>query len=260
VIEIVALIVIGVVAGLLAGLLGIGGGLVIVPSLTWLLAARGAGSDVAVPMAVATSLGTMLLTSAASAASHWRRANVDWPAVARLGPAIAVGALFGAAIAARIPGDWLARVFALLTALIALHMLVGGAHVTRPVPARVRGGLTAGPAIGALSAMIGIGGGSFSVPFLTWNGYSTLKAVGIAAACGWPIAAAGSAAFLVAGWGRVEWPGSIGFWYVPGVVVIGICGSLAAPLGARLAHRLGSAGLARAFGVFLLVVALRMAL
>jgi hypothetical protein len=122
----------------------------------------------------------------------------------------------------------------------------------------VRGGLAVGPAIGALSAMIGIGGGSFSVPFLTWNGYSTLRAVGIAAACGWPIAAAGSAAFLVAGWEQVEWPGSLSYWYVPGVVMIAVCGSLFAPIGARLAHRMGSSGLARAFGVFLLLVAFRM--
>jgi hypothetical protein len=210
-------------------------------------------------MAVATSLGTMLLTSAASAASHGRRGNVDWPAVARLGPAIAAGALLGALIAARIPGDALARVFAVLTALIALRMLLGGSGATRRVPARLRGGLTAGPVIGALSAMIGIGGGSFSVPYLAWNGYPTLRAVGIAAACGWPIAAAGSAAFLVAGWGAVAWPNSVGFWYLPGVVVIGVVGSLAAPLGARLAHGLGSSRLARVFGVFLLLVAVRMA-
>jgi hypothetical protein len=211
-------------------------------------------------MAVATSLGTMLLTSAASAASHWRRANVDWPAVIRLGPGIVIGALVGAWIAARMPGDLLARVFAVLAALIALRMLVGSERATRSVESRVRGAWAAGPGIGALSALIGIGGGSFSVPYLTWNGYSTLRAVGVAAACGWPIAVAGSAGFLVAGWQRVDWPNSMGYWYLPGVVLIGAFGSLAAPLGARLAHRLGSTGLARVFGVFLLIVAVRMAL
>ena len=255
----VALAGIGLAAGLLAGLLGIGGGLVIVPSLTWLLVAQGADRDLAVPMAVATSLGSMLLTSAASAVSHWRRDNVDWAAAVRLGPAVAVGGVLGGAIAAWIPGQMLARIFALLTALIALRMLLGG-RAPRRIDPRPRGWLAAGPAIGAVSAMIGIGGGSFTVPFLTFNGYPVLRAVGVAAACGWPIALAGSTAFLVAGWGRVDWPATAGYWYVPGVVLIGVAGSAAAPLGTRLAHRIGSAGLGRAFALFLLVVAVRMAL
>jgi len=251
---------IGSAAGVLAGLLGIGGGLVIVPTLSWLLVHQGAVPDLAVPMAVATALGTMLLTSAASAWSHARRGNVDWAAVARLGPAVAAGALLGAWVAAGLSGEVLARVFAFLVALIALRMLLGSGVSMRPVPERLRGWLLAGPVVGAASALIGIGGGSFNVPYLAWNGYTTLRAVGIAAACGWPIALAGSAGFLVRGWNTVDWPLSAGYWYLPGVIVIGLSGAVATPLGTRLAHRIGSAGLARVFGVFLLVVAIRMAL
>lgn len=258
-IEIVALLSVGIVAGVLAGLFGIGGGLVIVPSVTALLVARGAVTDVAVPMAVATALGSMLLTSAASARAHARRGTIDWPAVVRLGPAVALGGLAGAWLATAISGLALARVFAVFTVLIALKMLTGAANPTRPVAPRPRAWFAFGPLIGAVSAMIGIGGGSLNVPYLTFNGYSTLRAVGIAAACGWPIALAGSIGFILEGRGEVDWPGAIGYWYLPGVFAVGIAGSLAAPLGARLAHRIGSAGLARLFGVLLILVAARMA-
>lgn len=255
----VALIAIGGVAGLLAGLLGIGGGLVIVPAMTALLIAQGAGIDLAVPMAVATALGSMLLTSAASAWSHARRGNVDWGAVLRLGPAIALGALLGARLATGMSGPALARVFAAMTSLIALRMLIGGSASTRQVTPGVRAWPVAGPLIGGASAMIGIGGGSFNVPYLAWNGYSTLRAVGIAAACGWPIALAGSAGFVVEGWGQRLWPSSLGYLHLPGAVLIGLAGSLAAPLGVKLAHHVGSELLARLFGIFLLAVAIRMA-
>ncbi|MBS3743938.1 MAG: sulfite exporter TauE/SafE family protein [Wenzhouxiangellaceae bacterium] len=258
-VEFIALVVIGTLAGMLAGLLGIGGGLLIVPAMTALLIAQGAGTDVAVPMAVATALGSMLLTSAASAWSHSLRGTVDWSAVVRLGPAVALGAVLGAWLATAVSGIVLARIFALFTALIGLRMLVGGADSARPVTSRVRAWFLVGPAIGAVSAMIGIGGGSFNVPYLNWNGYSTLRAVGIAAACGWPIALAGSAGFVVEGWDRQLWPSSFGYLYLPGVILIGIFGSLSAPLGARLAHRIGSTALARVFGIFLLIVAVRMA-
>ncbi len=259
--EIVALILIGISAGVLAGLFGIGGGLVIVPTLTALLVYQGVSVGLAVTMGVATALGSMLLTSGASAWSHARRGNVDWAVVLRLGPAVSFGALFGAWLAMVISGAALARIFSLLTTVIALRMIFAAAIGTRPVSARPRGWWFAGPLIGAASAMIGIGGGSFNVPWLTWNGFSTLRAVGIAAACGWPIAMAGSVAFILA----TEAPtgsvsGSLGYWYWPGVVVIGVFGSLAAPLGVQLAHRIGSTGLTRLFGGFLLLLAVRMAL
>jgi len=259
VLEFVALIALGCAAGVLAGLFGIGGGLVIVPALTALLRAQGADLDLAVPMAVATALGTMLLTSAGSALAHARRGNVDWDVVWRLGPAVALGAMAGAWLATAISGPALARVFAVLTVLIALRMLAGGRHATREVARRARAWPVAGPAIGALSALIGIGGGSFNVPYLAWNGYPVLRAVGIAAACGWPIALGGSVMFVGRGAAAVDWPASLGYWYLPGVVLVGVAGLLTAPLGTRLAHRIGSARLARLFGLLLLLLAARMA-
>lgn len=258
-VEYLALIAVGAVAGILAGLLGIGGGLVIVPAVTALLITQGAAIDLAVPMAVATALGSMLLTSAASAWSHARRGSLDWGAVLRLGPAVAIGALLGARFATGLSGPALARLFAAITAIIALRMLAGAIDGRREVRPQVRAWPVAGPLIGGVSAMIGIGGGSFNVPYLVWNGYSTIRAVGIAAACGWPIALAGSAGFVIEGWGRELWASSLGYLYLPGAVLIGLAGSLAAPLGAKLAHRIGSEMLGRVFGIFLLLVALRMA-
>ena len=172
-----ALLGIGAIAGVLAGLLGIGGGLVIVPALTALLTARGVDLQLAVPIAVASALGSMLLTSAGSALAHARGGHLDWSAARRLGPALAFGGVFGGWVAPMLGGIWLARVFAVLAALIGLKMLLGRqpARADRtPIP---RGWWVAGPAIGSLSALIGIGGGSFNVPYLIRNGYSTLQAV-----------------------------------------------------------------------------------
>lgn len=258
--EFVALIIIGALAGLLAGLLGIGGGLVIVPAMTALLLAQGAPLDLAVPMAVATALASMLLTSASSAWAHARQRNLDWPAALRLGPAVALGGALGAGLATVIPGQVLARVFALLVALIAVRMLLAFDPAPRAVQPAARGWWWFGPISGALSAMIGIGGGSFNVPYLRFNGYSMLTAVGTAAACGWPIALAGTAAFALQGLGRVDWPGSLGFIHLGGALTIGVVGALTAPAGASLAGWISSAALSRLFALFLLLVAGRMAL
>ena len=258
--EFVALILIGMLAGLLAGLLGIGGGLVIVPAMTALLLAQGAPLDLALPMAVATALGSMLLTSASSAWAHARRGNPDWSAALRLGPAVAVGSALGAWLASEIPGQALARVFAVLVGLIALRMLLTPEPAPRRVPPAARGWWWFGPISGALSAMVGIGGGSFNVPYLRFNGYPMLVSVGTAAACGWPIALAGSAAFMCQGLGRVDWPGSLGYAHLNGSVTIGLVGALTAPAGVWLATRIGSAALTRLFALFLLLVAGRMAL
>lgn len=260
-IEILALILIGALAGVLAGLFGIGGGLVIVPALVWLLTAQGAALDLAMPMAVASALGSMLLTSASSTWAHSRKQALDWSAVARLGPTLALGAVFGAWLAVRIPGQTLAMLFAAFAAWVGLRMVFGfGRKQAAEREAKARQWWVFGPGIGAASAMLGIGGASFNVPYLVRNGYDTMHAVAIAAACGWLLALAGSIGFIFQAGAQSVWPNSLGYWYWPAVLVIGLTGLLSAPLGANLAHRLGSARLARLFGLLLLVVAVRMAM
>ncbi|MEM7053870.1 MAG: sulfite exporter TauE/SafE family protein [Pseudomonadota bacterium] len=258
--EILILILIGALAGILAGLFGIGGGLVIVPALLWLLTVQGAELDLAMPMAVASALGSMLLTSASSAFAHARKQALDWAAILRLAPAMAIGAVFGAWLAVRIPGQALAWLFAAFAAWVGLRMLMGAGRArAESRAAKARLWWLVGPGIGAISAMLGIGGASFNVPYLSRNGYNTMQAVAMAAACGWLLALAGSVGFML----QLDvqlWPNSLGYWYWPAVLVVGISGLLAAPLGAGWAHRLGSARLARLFGILLLVVAVRMAL
>ncbi len=253
------LVLIGLIAGILAGLLGIGGGLVIVPALTFILVTLSAPMEIAVPMAVATSLATMLLTSASAIWFHDRRGGVDWPCVIRLGPAVGVGAALGAWLAVWMPGEMLARVFAVIAGLIGLRMVLAASTSTRSREPFPRAWWLLGPGIGAISAMIGIGGGSFNVPYLARNGYPMVRAVAIASTCGWPIALGGVAGFIVLGWGQELWEASLGYLYLPGVITIGLFGMLGAPLGVALAHRLPATRLRRVFGVVLILVAVRMA-
>ncbi|MEM1080631.1 MAG: sulfite exporter TauE/SafE family protein [Pseudomonadota bacterium] len=261
VIELFVLLTIGLLAGLLAGLFGIGGGLVIVPALVWWLRAQGAPLEWAMPIAVASALGSMLLTSASSAFAHARKQHLDWSTTLRLAASLALGALLGAWLAVRLPGQWLAWIFALFAAWVGVRMLLGSVeqrHVKRPAKARYW--WLFGPLMGAASAMVGIGGASFNVPYLTRNGFTTLQAVAVAAACGWLLALAGSVGFLLQDAAGMAWPRTIGYWYWPAVLTIGLGGLLMAPVGAALAHRLGSARLARGFGAVLLLVAVRMAM
>jgi uncharacterized protein len=249
----------GLIAGVLAGLLGIGGGLIIVPALTWILLSHGAGADIAVPMAVATSLGTMLMTSASAIWFHDQRGGVDWPCVMRLAPAVGGGALLGAWLAVQMPGIMLARVFAVIAALIGLRMVLGRSSSATNLAPFPRGWYLFGPVIGALSAMIGIGGGSFNVPYLARNGYPMVQAVAIASTCGWPIALGGVRGFVVLGLNADAWPWTIGYLYLPALVAIGLTGMIGAPLGVWLAHRLPARRLRRIFGLVLILVAIRMA-
>ncbi len=249
----------GLVAGVLAGLLGIGGGLVIVPALTWILLASGAPIDTAVPMAVATSLGSMLLTSASAIWFHDRRGSIDWDCAIRLASAGGLGAFLGAWLATEISGAVLARVFAVVAAVIGLRMALFRSSARTDRPPFPRGWYAVGPFIGAISAMVGIGGGSFNVPYLSRNGYPVVQAVAIASTCGWPIALGGVVGFVLLGMGEVIWPSSVGYLYLPGLLAIGLAGMLGAPAGVAFAHRLPAERLRRVFGIVLILMAIRMA-
>jgi uncharacterized protein len=251
----------GVLSGLLAGLFGVGGGVIMVPALILLFGHLGIGGDWVPQLAVGTSLTTIVGTGAASALAHHRRGGVRWDLAAGLAPGIVLGAWAGAAIAGVMPGLWLKRLFAAFLVYVGLRMLVPpgtGAH--RPLPGRL--GLWAvGGGIGALSSLVGIGGGTITVPFLTRCGLALRQAVGTSAACGLPIAVAGAIGFAVVGWGRSGLPdSSTGFVYWPAVLIMLAASMPTAPVGARLAHRLPVTLLRRAFGSFLLLVAVRLAL
>ncbi|MEE4296112.1 MAG: sulfite exporter TauE/SafE family protein [Wenzhouxiangella sp.] len=253
-----SLLITGLIAGVLAGLLGIGGGLIIVPALTFLLHQHGVELDDAPAVAVACSLGTMLLTSASAVWFQTRRGAIDWSVVSRLAPSMAAGAGIGAVAAAALPGQTLVRIFAVLAALIGIRMLTNIQSTRAPVKASARGWWLFGPLIGMVSALMGIGGGSFNVPYLVRNGFLPVQAVAIASACGWPIALGGVVGFLIMGWGTTVLQPGIGYFYWPAVLVVGIGGALAAPIGVALSHRLPASTLKQVFGLLLIVLALRL--
>jgi uncharacterized membrane protein YfcA len=253
--ELLAYLGTGAVAGLLAGLLGVGGGLVIVPALAALYGLHGFRADTLMHFAIGSSLATIVPTSIASLVSHHRRGAIHWAAVRGLTPGILLGALGGAWLASRITSPGLRVLFGGFELLVALQLLAGrqpAAH--RGLPGAAGLGL-AGGVIGAVSALLGIGGGTLTVPFLRWNGVDILRAVATSAACGLPIALAGATAFAAGGP-----PGAMhtGFIYWPAVGGIVSTSILAAPLGARLAHHLPKPVLQRVFALVLALIGVRM--
>lgn len=250
----------GAVAGLLAGLLGVGGGLVIVPAVAFLLPALGVEPALVMHLAVGTSLASIVFTNLSSAWAHHRRGAVRWPEAGRLVAGIVPGALAGAVLASLLPQAWLARIFAVFAAVMGLYLLAGrrpAAH--RSVPGAVALG-GSGLVIGGISAIVGIGGGSLTAPLLMWCNVRAQEAVATAAACGLPLALAGAAGFVLTGWGRAGLPaGTLGFVHLPALAGIVAASVVTAPLGARMAHAVPAATLRRLFGLALLGIAAAMA-
>ncbi len=257
----VAYLLLGAVAGVAAGLLGIGGGLIIVPALLLIWQQSGIESPWLVQMAIATSLASVAFTAVSSVWAHHRRGAVRWPLVRRLTPGIVLGAGLGALQVSVLPGDWLKIGFGVFEWLVALQM----AFQWRPeaqhqLPGRL-GMSVAGGVIGWVSALLGIGGGTLTVPFLGACNVRMQSAVATSAACGFPIALAGSVAYVFSGWATAGLPSAaLGFVYLPALLAVVSASVLFAPLGARLAHRLSVLALRRVFALFLALLGLWMLL
>ncbi|MBD2857882.1 sulfite exporter TauE/SafE family protein [Spongiibacter sp. KMU-158] len=246
----------GVFAGLTAGVFGIGGGMIIVPGLIYCFALQGVGDTVAVHMAVGTSLATIVMTSISSVRTHHKLGNVDWQTWRFLAPGIALGVMLGVAVASQMSGSWLKLVFAIFAFLIALQMWFGvTAHGGRNLPGKAALSAT-GSGIGFLSALFGIGGGSLTVPFLSWCNVRMQAAVATSAACGLPIAIVGAISNMVAGYGHPDLPAwTTGYVFWPGFLGIVLLSTPFARIGAKLAQGLSGAKLKRSFAVFQFVVA-----
>lgn len=258
-IELVTYIGLGVVAGLLAGLLGVGGGIVIVPMLTFTFALQHLPQEHIQHLALGTSLATIVFTSVASLRAHHAKGAVNWPVVRHITPGILVGTLSGSWVAARLSGSFLKGFFVLFTFFVAWQMLSNTLpKATRQVPGRV-GLFGTGTFIGCISSLVGIGGGSMSVPFLIWCNLHARIAIGTSAAIGFPIALSGAAGFLLNG---LKAPGlppySIGYIYLPALIGIALTSYLTAPLGARLAHSIPVAKLKKGFALLLIATGMKM--
>lgn len=253
----------GAVAGVLAGLLGVGGGLVIVAALVWLLPTQGIPDAHVMHVALATSLASIVLTGISSARAHHRRGSVLWPSVRRLVPGLLLGGVLGAAVATTLSGETLRWGVAGFCYLAGLQLAFGQPRsegIRTEAPASP--GLTlAGFGIGAISAVVGIGGGSLTVPLLVWLGAAPVRAVGTSSACGVAIALASAAGYIGLGPPAGILPsGSVGYVYLPAAAGIALASILVAPLGSRLAHRLSGVALKRVFALFLVAAGTAVAL
>lgn len=264
---IISLIVLGLVSGLAAGLLGIGGGGIMVPLLTIVFSAQGFADYYTVHMAIATSLGVILFTSMSSVYAHHRRGAILWPAAFMLIPGIVVGSWLGPMIAAWMNAGLLAGLFGAFAVFTAFKMLRGKSKKAagpreagqKPVTQRPVEMPVAGLGIGIFSGLVGVGGGSVTVPLLEWRGTPIHNAIATSAVMGFPIALFGAASNIYQGWGLADLPaGSLGFIHVPALLSVAVASVLSAPLGARLSHALDVKYLKRIFGIFMLVLAVYM--
>ena len=247
----------GLGTGFLAGLLGIGGGMLMVPFVTLIMSGRGVAPDLAVKMAIATSMATIIFTSVSSVRAHQRRGAVRWDIARRLAPGIVIGSIVASlGVFALLKGSHLAIFFGLFVSFSATQMFLD----KKPKPTRqmpgTAGQLGAGGVIGFLSGLVGAGGGFISVPFMTWCNVPIHNAVATSAALGFPIAVANVLGYGVAGQRVTGLPeGAIGYIWIPALVVVALCSVFTAPLGARAAHALPVGKLKKVFAGILYVLA-----
>lgn len=253
--EFVLYLLLGACAGVLAGLFGVGGGIIIVPVLVYSFTLQGVDSSVLTHLAVGTSLATIVFTSVLSVRAHHRMGAVRWPIVAWMTVGILIGAGLGALTAHYIAGPNLQKIIGVFAIVVALQLALDlKPKASRGVPGKP--GLTAaGVVIGWASAIFGIGGGSLTVPFLTWRSLTMQQAVATSSACGFPIALASALSFMILGWhDPLLPPHSLGFVYLPALIGIAVTSMFFARYGAKLAHKLSPRVLKRLFALLLVVV------
>ncbi len=256
----------GAVAGVFAGLLGVGGGIIIVPILSLLFPVLGVPADQVHHLALGTSLASIIVTSISSAKSHHAKDAVRWDIVKAITPGILLGTFTGGLVAAHIPSFHLKLIFIVFLFFVAGNMLLGKKQKNADTPEdnqeklpSTLGISTVGTGIGMLSSFVGIGGGTMSVPFMDFCKVPLRTAVGTSSAIGFPIAVAGTLGYIVGGYDISTLP-TYTFGYVHLLAFAGLASAsfFTAPLGAALAHKLPVSTLKRFFALFLICVAVRM--
>lgn len=254
-----AYLALGAFVGFFSGMLGIGGGSMMVPVLAFVFAAQGFGSDHAVHLALGTGITTILFTSIASVRSHQLRRSVNWRAFRAMTPGVLAGTFTGALLAGHLDTRFLSIVFTALIYYSALQLiLTAQARPTNVLP-HVAAMSGFGALIGFFASLTATGGSSIVVPFLVKRNVPIHEGIGTAAAIGWPIAAAGAAGYVIAGWRLEGLPGaSLGYVYLPALAMIVAASVLLAPVGAAVAHRTAGRTLKKFFAVFLFALATTM--
>ncbi len=256
---IIAFLALGTLVGFMAGLLGIGGGGIMVPLLTTIFLMQGLPLETVVHLALGTSMASIVVTSFSSMRAHHAQGGVLWPVVRAMAPGILIGTFAATFLAANAKSAHLAIIFAAFMAYVSYQMFAG----RKPRPGRTligSGGLiAAGGAIGGVSALVSIGGGSLTVPFLIWQNVDVKKAIGTSAAIGLPISLAGTAGYAINGLHHAAGtPNTLGFVHLPAVLLISLTSFFMAPVGARLSHRLPVSALKKAFALLLILLSLKM--
>jgi|SRR6266568_1426346 len=249
----------GAVAGILAGLLGVGGGIVVVPMLTFIFTAQQMPAPIILHLALGTSLASIMFTSISSLRSHHKRGAVNWQVFRNVTPGILIGTLLGSWVAAQLSTGFLKGFFVLFLYYVAFQMLLN----VKPKPSRqlpgAGGMFGVGSFIGGVSSLVGIGGGSMSVPFLVWCNVSLHNAIGTSAAIGFPIALAGAVGYVANGLAVKTLPAySLGFVYLPALLGVAVVSIFTAPFGARLAHSLPVPQLKKFFAFLLILMGTKM--
>lgn len=254
-----AYLALGAFAGFFAGLLGVGGGAVMVPLLALMFSAQQFPEAHLMHLALGTSMATIIFTSISSLRAHHAHGAVLWPVVKTIAPGIVLGTLIGAQFAARVPTKPLAIFFTVFMSYVAVQMIAN----VKPKPSRELPGAVGmfgvGCGIGGISSLVAIGGGSLSVPFMTWCNVKMHNAIGTSAAIGFPIALAGTIGYMIGGYGVGDLPaGSFGFIYLPALAGTVLASVVVAPLGARLAHTLPVATLKKTFAIVIIALLAKM--
>ena len=251
----------GCVAGFLAGLLGIGGGLVIVPALAWLLSSVNHDPTSIMHVALGTSLASIVFTSISSVNAHHRHGAVLWPVMRRMSVGIMLGAVAGAILVDQLNTLILQMIFGVFALLVSLQMATAWRVNTHSDLPNIENLSLAGVVIGVVSSCVGIGGGTMSVPYLMWHGVDIRRAVATAAANGLPIAIAGAGGYVATGYTVLGWRDwQLGYVNLPILAAL-VCGSVVlAPLGAKVAHRINTRRLRQIFALLLAGIGMRMLL
>ncbi len=256
---VLSLAALGLCTGFLAGLLGIGGGMVLTPFFTLLLGhVGGIPPEHVVHVAIATSMSTIMFTSLSSIRAHASRGGVLWKVAFAIAPGILLGGILGAQITGMLSTFWVAIIFTCFVGYSATKMFLGkgqGRVGQLPGPAGLVG---AGTVIGIISALVGAGGGFISVPFLNYCNVKIHQAIGTSAALGFPIAVAGTIGYVISGWnvpGLPQLPVMLGYVHIPGLLCVAATSILSAPFGAAVAHRTDTKRLKKIFACLLFTLA-----